>query len=300
LIGERAMTGAPAAGEPLAGLRRGADATRESRGHQSFRRRRQAGQRRLDDDFSVESLFGSGRAVNGFFLNNQLTDFSFVAVEDGTRWRTRRARQAPALIDVAGDRARPRRPSGGRARFPGRFRDPCLQREDAGRRVLAWGLTMQQAIDLPNVYARGADFYGEVSKFPPELRAALSARGVELKAGRGEESGLQALCCAVLASSRQARTLAAKASGSRRRSGVRRKRLDVFPGASRLANNLPGRGRQRSAQRFARPGFHRLGVFQHVGRHLEVAHLPQRLVAKRPEGTHAAAHEIVAVAGRRS
>jgi len=32
---------------------------------------------------SVESLFGSGRAVGGFFLNNQMTDFSFVAVEDG-------------------------------------------------------------------------------------------------------------------------------------------------------------------------------------------------------------------------
>ena len=34
---------------------------------------------------SVESLFGSGRAVGGFFLNNQLTDFSFTAVDDAGR-----------------------------------------------------------------------------------------------------------------------------------------------------------------------------------------------------------------------
>ncbi|HSN72372.1 MAG TPA: gamma-glutamyltransferase family protein, partial [Steroidobacteraceae bacterium] len=32
---------------------------------------------------TVESVFGTGRAVGGFFLNNQLTDFSFIPVEDG-------------------------------------------------------------------------------------------------------------------------------------------------------------------------------------------------------------------------
>jgi gamma-glutamyltranspeptidase/glutathione hydrolase len=34
---------------------------------------------------SVESVFGSGRSVGGFMLNNQLTDFSFDPVEDGRR-----------------------------------------------------------------------------------------------------------------------------------------------------------------------------------------------------------------------
>ena len=56
--------------------------------------------------------------------------------------------------------------------------------------LLAWGLTMQQSIDLPNLYARGEDFYGEVAKFPAELLTALAARGVAVKAGRGEESGV--------------------------------------------------------------------------------------------------------------
>jgi gamma-glutamyltranspeptidase/glutathione hydrolase len=56
--------------------------------------------------------------------------------------------------------------------------------------VLDWGLSMQEAFNLPNLYARGTDFFGEVNKFPPGLREALLARGVEIRAGRGEESGL--------------------------------------------------------------------------------------------------------------
>ena len=56
--------------------------------------------------------------------------------------------------------------------------------------LLAWNLPLQQAIDLPNLIARGQDFYGEVAKFPPEVVQGLAARGIELKGGRGEESGL--------------------------------------------------------------------------------------------------------------
>jgi gamma-glutamyltranspeptidase/glutathione hydrolase len=49
---------------------------------------------------TVESIFGSGRMVNGFFLNNQLTDFSFSPKEkDG----------APAANAVARASARARR-----------------------------------------------------------------------------------------------------------------------------------------------------------------------------------------------
>jgi len=56
--------------------------------------------------------------------------------------------------------------------------------------LLAWNLPLQQAIDLPNLIARGQDFYGEVAKFSPEVVQGLAARGIELKGGRGEESGL--------------------------------------------------------------------------------------------------------------
>ena len=32
---------------------------------------------------------------------------------------------------------------------------------------------VQQAIDLPNIYARGEDYYGEVTKLTPEILSAL-------------------------------------------------------------------------------------------------------------------------------
>ena len=59
--------------------------------------------------------------------------------------------------------------------------------------LLAWKLPLQQAIDLPNVIARGDEYYGEVSKLAPGVADALAARGVVVKSGRGEESGLHGL-----------------------------------------------------------------------------------------------------------
>jgi gamma-glutamyltranspeptidase/glutathione hydrolase len=50
---------------------------------------------------------------------------------------------------------------------------------------------MQQAIDQPNLIARGPSFWGEVDKFPSGVLAGLSQRGVELKPGQGEDSGTQ-------------------------------------------------------------------------------------------------------------
>jgi gamma-glutamyltranspeptidase/glutathione hydrolase len=56
--------------------------------------------------------------------------------------------------------------------------------------VLAWGLSMQQAIDLPNLIASGSSYFGEAPKFAPGVLADLKDRGIEVKSGRGEESGL--------------------------------------------------------------------------------------------------------------
>jgi gamma-glutamyltranspeptidase/glutathione hydrolase len=49
---------------------------------------------------------------------------------------------------------------------------------------------MQQAVALPNLVARGASFQGEVTKFPPAILAELRARGIDLKPGQGEDSGV--------------------------------------------------------------------------------------------------------------
>jgi gamma-glutamyltranspeptidase/glutathione hydrolase len=139
---------------------------------------------------TVESLFGSGRAVDGFFLNNQLTDFSFRPVEDGATvanavapGKRPRSSMSPAIVlDRDGRFVAAVGSPGGSAILT--YNAKTLLG------LLAWGLTMQQAIDLPNLYARGADFFGEVAKFSPAVLEGLKARGVEVKTGRGEESGL--------------------------------------------------------------------------------------------------------------
>jgi gamma-glutamyltranspeptidase / glutathione hydrolase len=56
--------------------------------------------------------------------------------------------------------------------------------------LLAWGLPLQAAIDLPNLIASGDSFFGEAAKFPPAVLEGLAARGIEVRPGRGEESGL--------------------------------------------------------------------------------------------------------------
>jgi gamma-glutamyltranspeptidase/glutathione hydrolase len=187
LIGEVAGP-PPVAGMP-AGVVRGRDATHEVAGTSHFVILDAAGNA-VSMTTSVESLFGSGRAVQGFFLNNQLTDFSFRPVEDGQ----------PVANAVAGGK-RPRSSM-----------SPVIVLDRDGRLVaalgspggsailaynakvlvglLAWGLPMQQAIDLPNLIAAGTAYFGEAPKFAPEVLAALGRRGIEVKSGRGEESGL--------------------------------------------------------------------------------------------------------------
>jgi gamma-glutamyltranspeptidase/glutathione hydrolase len=139
---------------------------------------------------SVESLFGSGRAVGGFFLNNQLTDFSFVAVENGrpvanavAPGKRPRSSMSPVLVLDRDGRLVAALGSPGGSAILGYNAKTLVG-------LLAWKLPLQEAVELPNLIARGKDFFGEAAKFAPEVLEGLKARGVEVKAGRGEESGL--------------------------------------------------------------------------------------------------------------
>jgi len=142
---------------------------------------------------TVESLFGSGRAVDGFMLNNQLSDFSFEPVKDGkpvanavAPGKRPRSSMAPMIVlDREGRVVAALGSPGGSAII--------AYNAKALVGLLAWELPLQQAIDLPNLVARGADFNGEASKFSPEVLAALTGRGVTVKSGRGEESGLHGI-----------------------------------------------------------------------------------------------------------
>ena len=140
---------------------------------------------------TVESIFGSGRMVDGFFLNNQLTDFSFSPVDPSGRpaanavapgKRPRSSMIPLVMIDKQGHFAGALGSAGGNAILA-----------YVGKSFVAavdWNLSMQDALAQPNLVARGPAFNGEVTKFSPDILAALKARGIELRPGQGEDSGV--------------------------------------------------------------------------------------------------------------
>jgi gamma-glutamyltranspeptidase/glutathione hydrolase len=180
----------PTAGNPELALLTGADSTNEPTGTSHFIIRDADGNV-VSMTTTVENIFGTGRMVDGFFLNNQLTDFSFSPVdEDGkpvanavAPGKRPRSSMIPAiLLDRDGQFAGAIGSAGGNA----------ILAYVAKSLVAAvdWNMPMQQAIAAPNLVARGPVFQGEVSKFPPEVLEGLRRRGIDLKPGQGEDSGV--------------------------------------------------------------------------------------------------------------
>ncbi len=141
---------------------------------------------------TVESIFGSGRMVHGFFLNNQLTDFSF----------TFNDRDGAPTANAVGPGKRPRSSMAPAIVLDRQNRFVAAVGSPGGPSILAynlkalvgmldWKMPVQEAIALPNLIAGGSFYAAEVDKFAPEIRAGLEARGVKLSAGFGAEgSGL--------------------------------------------------------------------------------------------------------------
>lgn len=190
LIGERAGP-PPAAGTPPGATLAGVDRTLEPMGTSHFIVGDAHGNV-VSMTTTVESIFGSGRMVDGFFLNNQMTDFSFTPRDADGR---------PAANAVAGGK-RPRSSMTPLVLLDGERGFAGALGSAGGNAILAyvgkslvaavdWGLSMQEAIALPNLVARGATFNGEVDRFPRPVLDGLAARGVMLKPGQGEDSGLQ-------------------------------------------------------------------------------------------------------------
>jgi gamma-glutamyltranspeptidase/glutathione hydrolase len=140
---------------------------------------------------TVESIFGDGRMVDGFFLNNQLTDFSFSprdrdghpaanAVAPGKRPRSA---MSPTLVfDAHGHFLASTGSAGGPAIIA------YVMKTLVG--ALDWHLSMQAAIDLPNVVANGTRVSGEAG-FPQSLLVQLASRGLAIAPSRFEGSGIQ-------------------------------------------------------------------------------------------------------------
>src|SRR6185312_14815750 len=190
LIGDTAGP-APQPGHPAgAGLAYGPDHTLEPGGTSHFVIVDAAGNV-VSMTTTVESIFGDGRMVDGFFLNNQLTDFSFSPKEpDGAPvanavapGKRPRSSMAPNIIlDRSGGFVAAVGSPGGNA-IPAYVLKAIVG-------FIDWKLPMQQALDLPNLVARGAAFYAEAARFPPGVVQGLAARGVTLRAGGAEGSGL--------------------------------------------------------------------------------------------------------------
>ena len=194
LIGPTADPAAPAPGRPRGAPARAPDLTQEPSGTSHMVIVDRWGNV-VSMTTTVESVFGSGRMVGGFFLNNQLTDFSFSPADrDG----------APAA-NAVGPGKRPRSSMTPVIVLDRQHRFVAALGSPGGPSIVAyvlkglvgvidWKLPMQQAIDLPNVISGGTFYAAEVDKFSPELKAGLAERGVRLSPGYGaEDSGLHGI-----------------------------------------------------------------------------------------------------------
>ena len=141
---------------------------------------------------TIEGPFGAQRMAAGFFLNNQMTDFSFVPADAKGRpvanavapGKKPRSSMAPTIVFRDGRFLLAVGSPGGNAIIG------YVLKTLVG--VLDWGLTPQQAIALPNVVARGKPL--AEAGFDAGLRAALTAMGHEIGEARaGEASGLHAV-----------------------------------------------------------------------------------------------------------
>jgi gamma-glutamyltranspeptidase/glutathione hydrolase len=180
----------PPAGAPAGALVAGVDRTLEPTGTSHFIIRDADGNV-VSMTTTVESIFGTGRMVDGFFLNNQLTDFSFSptdaegrpvanAVAPGKRPRS--SMIPSILLTRDGHFAGAIGSAGGNA----------ILAYVAHSLVAAvdWNMSMPDALAVPNLVARGPNFNGEVTKFSPAILEGLRHRGIALKPGQGEDSGL--------------------------------------------------------------------------------------------------------------
>jgi gamma-glutamyltranspeptidase/glutathione hydrolase len=190
LIGDH--LGPPPPPGQFAGVVRAVDATREAQGTSHFVVRDAAGNV-VSMTTTVESVFGSGRTVGGFVLNNQLTDFSYRptdehgpvanAVQGGKRPRSS---MAPVIVvDHEGHFVAAFGSPGGSAILDYNTKTAVG--------VLAWKLPMQAAIELPNLIARGNDITGETDRFAAGVVDGLREKGITLEPGHAENSGLHGL-----------------------------------------------------------------------------------------------------------
>ncbi|KCZ83907.1 gamma-glutamyltransferase [Hyphomonas jannaschiana] len=143
---------------------------------------------------TVESAFGNSVMVHGFVLNNQLTDFSREPTKGGKPVanavagnKRPRSSMSPTLVfDPEGDLFMVTGSPGGNSIVA------YVAKTLVG--VLEWGKSAQEAINLPNIIARGDVVGVEVDREGgPEAAEALREMGYNVEERQGENSGLHVI-----------------------------------------------------------------------------------------------------------
>jgi len=138
---------------------------------------------------TIESIFGSGLMVNGYYLNNELTDFNLTPTLNGIDTANRvqggkRPRSSMSPTIVYGPDGRPRLAVGaaGGATIPAQVLKAIIA-------VLDWKMSAQGAIALPVIFAPGDTVFVErgtsLEAMAPQLQALghkVSVRSPSFKA----------------------------------------------------------------------------------------------------------------------
>ena len=106
---------------------------------------------------TIESPFGSGLMVSGYYLNNELTDFNLAPDKNGCPTANRveggkrpRSSMSPTIVWAPDGHVRLAVGAAGGATIPAQVLKAIIG-------VIDWHLTAQQAIALPTIFAPGGD-----------------------------------------------------------------------------------------------------------------------------------------------
>ncbi len=127
---------------------------------------------------TIESAFGSGLMVNGYYLNNELTDFDFAPVDKMGRpianrvegGKRPRSSMSPTIVYGPDGTMRLAVGAAGGATIIAQVAKAIIG-------VIDWNLTAQAAIDLPVIFAPGDTVWLETGTALEAMAPALRALG---------------------------------------------------------------------------------------------------------------------------
>lgn len=143
---------------------------------------------------TVEAPFGTSRWAAGFLLNNEMTDFArdydpaqpepANAVRPGARPRS--SMSPSILLDSDGELYMVTGSPGGNS-IPAYTAKTIIG-------IVDWGMSVQEAVDFPNIIARGQSVRVEVGREPgQQLANQLRDAGYRVQESDGENSGLHVI-----------------------------------------------------------------------------------------------------------